>query len=78
MRTVIAALVIALVAIAAHAQSNPSFESSRGQRTGYHHKVMKPRYQKDMDEELRDRSYRDALRSIPDPKKDSDPWRDAR
>jgi hypothetical protein len=39
---------------------------------------MKPRYQKDMDEELRDRSYRDALRSIPDFKKDSDPWRDAR
>jgi hypothetical protein len=79
MRTVIAALVIALVAIAAHAQSNPSFESSRGQRTGYQSdKVMKPRYQKDMDEELRDRSYRDALRSIPDSKKESDPWRDAR
>jgi hypothetical protein len=79
MRTVISALVIALLAVTAVAQSNSSLETTRDQRSGYRsHKVMKPRYVKDMDEESRERSYRDALRSIPDSKIDHDPWRDAR
>jgi hypothetical protein len=39
---------------------------------------MKPRYQRDIDEELKDRSYREALKSIPDSKNAPDPWKDAR
>jgi len=42
---------------------------------------MKPRYQREMDDALyktKDKSYEDALKSIPDAKKESDPWKDAR
>jgi len=39
---------------------------------------MKPRYQRDIDEELKDRSYREALKSITDSKNAPDPWKDAR
>jgi hypothetical protein len=80
MRTLIAALTIALLPVAAHAQSNPSLATSRGQK--YHsYQEMKPRYQKEMDDALyktKDKSYEDALKSIPDSKKESDPWKDAR
>lgn len=76
MRTFIAALTIALLPVAAHAQSNPSLATSRGQRAGYDsYKEWKPRYQKEMDELHRDKSYQDVLKTIPDVKK---PWRDAR
>jgi hypothetical protein len=82
MRTLIAALAIALLTVAVHAQSNPSLTTSRGQRTGYHsHKEMKPRYQKEMDNELykmKHKSYEDALKSIPDSKEEPDPWKNAR
>jgi hypothetical protein len=51
MRTLIAALTIALLPVAAHAQSNPSLATSRGQK--YHsYQEMKPRYQKEMDDAL--------------------------
>ena len=42
MGTLITALTTALLAVAAHAQSNPSLATSRGQRTGYPYKEMKP------------------------------------
>jgi hypothetical protein len=76
------ALTIALLPVAAHAQSNPSLSTSLGQRSGYHsYREMKPKHQKEMDDELfrmKDKSYKDALKSIPDSKKESDPWKDAR
>ena len=82
LRTLIAALTIALLPVAAHAQSNPSLATSRGQRTGYYsYKELKPRHQKEMDYEsyrMKEKSYEDALKSIPDSKKESDPWKDAR
>jgi hypothetical protein len=79
MKTLVAALAIALSLVVAHAQSNPSLGTSRNQRIGY--QEMKPRYQKKMDDELykvKDKSYEDALKSIPDSKKDPDPWANAR
>ena len=82
MRTLIAALTIVSLPVAAHAQSNPSLDTSRGQRSGYHsYKELKPRHQREMDYEsykMKEKSYEDALKSIPDSKKESDPWRDAR
>ena len=39
---------------------------------------METKVQKEMDELHRDKSYQDALKTIPDVKKESDPWRDAR
>ena len=82
MRTLIAALTIVSLPVAAHAQSNPSLDTSRGQRSGYHsYKELKPRHQREMDYEsykMKDKSYEDALKSIPDSKKESDPWKDAR
>jgi hypothetical protein len=82
MRTLIAALTIALLPVAAHAQSNPPLTTSRGQRLGYpSYRDMKPRYQKELDDELdkmKDKSYQDALKSIPDYKREPDPWKDAR
>ena len=42
---------------------------------------MKPRYQKEMDNELykmKHKSYEDALKSIPDSKEEPDPWKNAR
>jgi len=82
MRRLIAALAIALLPVAAHAQSNPSLATSRGERSGYQsYREMKPRYQREMDDALyktKDKSYEDALKSIPDAKKESDPWKDAR
>jgi hypothetical protein len=76
---IIAALAIALLPVAAHAQSNSSLATSRGQRAGYHsYKEWKPKYQKDLDELHREKPYQDALNSIPDSKIESDPWRDAR
>jgi hypothetical protein len=82
MRTLIAALATALLTVAVHAQSNPSLTTSRGQRTGYHsYKEMKPRYQRETDNELykmKHKSYEDALKSIPDSKEEPDPWKNAR
>jgi hypothetical protein len=81
MRTLIAALTIVLLTVAAHAQSNPSLGTSRGQRTGYPHKEMKPRYHKEIDAELhrtKDQAYQDALKKIPDSKEEHDPWKSAR
>jgi hypothetical protein len=82
MRTLIASLTIVSLPVAAHAQSNPSLDTSRGQRSGYYsYKELKPRHQREMDYEsykMKDKSYEDALKSIPDSKKESDPWRDAR
>jgi hypothetical protein len=82
MRALIAALIIALLPVAAHGQSNPSLTTSRGQRSGYYsYEEIKPRYQKQTDDELykmKNRSYEDALKSIPDYKKEIDPWKDAR
>jgi hypothetical protein len=82
MRTLIASLTIVSLPVAAHAQSNPSLDTSRGQRSGYHsYKELKPRHQREMDYEsykMKDKSYEDALKSIPDSKKESDPWKDAR
>jgi hypothetical protein len=81
-RTLIAALTIASLPVAAHAQSNPSLATSRGERTGYHsYKEFKPRHQREMDYEsykMKDKSYEEALKSIPDSKIESDPWKDAR
>jgi hypothetical protein len=82
MRTLIAALAIASLPVAAHAQSNPSLDTSRGQRSGYYsYKELKPRHQREMDYESyrrKEKSYEDALKSIPDSKKEPDPWKDAR
>jgi hypothetical protein len=82
MRTLIASLTIVSLPVAAHAQSNPSLDTSRGQRSGYYsYKELKPRHQREMDYEsykMKEKSYEDALKSIPDSKKESDPWRDAR
>jgi len=79
MRMLIAAATIALLPVAVHAQSNPSLGTSRGQRAGHQsYKEWKPRYQKELDERLKHKSYEDALKSIPDAKKEADPWRDAR
>lgn len=82
MRTLIAALMCALLPVAGQAQSNPSLATSRDQRSGYYSlREIKPRYQKERDDALynmKDKSYEDALRSIPDSKKESDPWKDAR
>jgi len=51
-------------------------------KSGYHsYREMKPKHQKEMDDELfrmKDKSYKDALKSIPDSKIESDPWKDAR
>ena len=79
MKALIAALAIALLPVAAHAQSSPSLTSSRGQRIGYHgYKELKPRYHTDMDRKTKNQQYEDALKSIPDVKKEADPWKDAR
>ena len=82
MRTLIAALTIALLPVAASAQSDPSLTSSRDLRSGYHsHKEIKPRYQKDIDDgfyRMKDRTYENALKSIPDSKLEFDPWKNAR
>ena len=82
MRMLIAALIIASLPVAAHAQSNPSLTTSRGQRSGYYsYQELKPRHQKEMDYELyrmKEKSYEDALKSIPDSKIERDPWKDAR
>jgi hypothetical protein len=79
MRTLIAAFAIALLPITAHAQSNSSLSTSRGERTGHHsHKVWKPKHQKEMDDRMIDKPYEDALKGIPDSKKEFDPWKDAR
>ena len=82
MRKLIAALTIASLPVAAHAQSNPSLTTSRGQRSGYYsYQELKPRHQREMDYEsyrMKEKSYEDALRSIPDSKKEPDPWKDAR
>ena len=77
MRTLIAALTIALLPVAAHAQSNPSLSTSLGQRSGYHsYREMKPKHQKEMDDELF--RMKVAIKRIPYSKKESDPWKDAR
>ena len=82
MRVPVAVLIIALLPVAAHGQSNPSLTTSRGQRSGYYsYEEIKPRYQKQRDDELyktKNKSYEDALKSIPDYKKEIDPWKDAR
>jgi hypothetical protein len=79
MRMLIAVLAIALLPAAAHAQSNPSLTTSRGQRSGYHsYKEVKPRHQKEIDDRMIDKPYEDALKSIPDSKLQPDPWKDAR
>ena len=82
MRTLVAVFAIALLPVAAHAQSNPSLTTSRGERLGNpSYRVMKPRFQKEVDDALyktKDQLYEDALRSIPDAKKEDDPWRNAR
>ena len=82
MRTLIATFAIALLPVTAQAQSNPSLTTSRGERTGHHSQHgWKSKYQKETDDEIyrmKDKSYQDALRSIPDSKKVSDPWKDAR
>lgn len=82
MRTLIAALSIALLPLVAYAQSNPSLTTSRGERIGNpSYRVMKPRYQKELDDALyktNDRLYEDALKTIPDSKREADPWRNAR
>ena len=82
MRMLIAALTIASLPVAAHAQSNPSLTTSRGQRSGYYsYQELKPRHQKEMDYEsyrMKEKSYEDALKSIPDSKIEPDPWKDAR
>ena len=47
----------------------------------YSYEEIKPRYHKQMDDELykmKNKSYEDALKSIPDYKKEIDPWKDAR
>lgn len=82
MRTLIAALAIALSPVAAQAQSNSSLATSRGERSGYQsYREIKPRFQKEIDDQsyrLKDKSYQDALKSIPDSKQESDPWKNAR
>jgi hypothetical protein len=82
MRMLIAVLTIASLPVAAHAQSNPSLTTSRGQRSGYYsYQELKPRHQKEMDYEsyrMKEKSYEDALKSIPDSKIEPDPWKDAR
>jgi hypothetical protein len=82
MRTLIAAMAIASLSVAAHAQSNPSLDTSRGQRSGYYsYRELKPRSQREMDYQsykMKEKSYEDALKSIPDSKKEPDPWKDAR
>ena len=82
MRKLIAALTIASLPVAAHAQSNPSLTTSRGQRSGYYsYQELKPRHQREMDYEsyrMKEKSYEDALKSIPDSKIEPDPWKDAR
>jgi hypothetical protein len=82
-RTVVAASAIALLPFAAHAQSNRSLDTSRDQRSGYSStREYKPKYyQKEIDDpsyRARDKSYQDALRSIPDARPAPDPWKDAR
>jgi hypothetical protein len=75
----IAFLPIALLPVAAHAQSNPALTTSIGQRSGYHsYKEYKPRHQKELEERIRDKPYQDALRSIPNSRAEPDPWKDAR
>jgi hypothetical protein len=74
----IAALAIVLLPVAAYAQSNPSLTTSRDQRSGYRSlRTVKPTY---VDEASykRNKSYEDALKSIPDSKIELDPWKDAR
>jgi hypothetical protein len=82
MRTLIAAFAVTLLSVAAYAQSNPSLTTSRGERVGHQsHSHIKSRYQKDAENEIYKRhhkSYEDALRSIPDARKETDPWKDAR
>jgi hypothetical protein len=81
MRTLVA-LIMALSPVSASAQSNPSLDTSRGQRSGYQaYREIKPRFQSGIDDALyrtKDKAYQDALKSIPDSRKEADPWRDAR
>jgi hypothetical protein len=77
--TPIALLLIALLPVGAHAQSNAGLTTSIGQRSGYHsYKEYKPRHQKELEEKIRDKPYQDALRSIPNSRAEPDPWKDAR
>jgi hypothetical protein len=75
----IAALAIVLLPVAAYAQSNPSLTTSRDQRSGYRSlRTVKPRYVDDASYKMKNKSYEDALKSIPDSKIELDPWKDAR
>jgi len=79
MRTLIAALAVALLTISADAQSDPSLTGSHRSETYARDsqkdaQKMKARQQN----KLHDKKYKDALDSIPDTNETPDPWKNAR
>ena len=70
MRTLIAAAIIALLAVAAHAQGGPR----RGTGPRPDERKTEDLVKKKADEQ----AYKDALKQIPESKEKSDPWKTMR